>query len=92
MIISNYLKMNYTELEDEISKQKKKIDSAKETIRLLRKLQIAVEAEAEKKKPQNSEVTQTQAGKPNNQNIQNPQSTSTQKPELERKSFNGSFR
>ena len=41
MIISNYLKMNYTELGQEIDKQKKKIESAKETIRLLEKLQVA---------------------------------------------------
>lgn len=40
--ISKYLKMNYQELENEISKQNKKIASAKETISLLKKLQVAV--------------------------------------------------
>ena len=39
--ISNYLKMNSEELEKEISKQNKRIASAKETIALLKKLQIA---------------------------------------------------
>jgi hypothetical protein len=52
MIISNYLKMNYTELEQEIDKQKKKIESAKETIRLLEKLQVAEVANQNHKKSQ----------------------------------------
>ena len=42
--ISNYLKMNAEELENEINKQNKKISSAKETISLLKKLQIAANA------------------------------------------------
>jgi len=50
MMISNYIKMNYDELAQEINKQKKKIESAKETIRLLEKLQIA---EMAKQKQQN---------------------------------------
>ena len=63
MIYSNYLKMTNEELEKEISKQKKKIDDAKETIRLLRKLQLAAEAEAEKKKQQTSQPEQPQKPK-----------------------------
>ncbi len=39
--ITNYLKMNGSQLEEEISKQNKKIQAAKETISLLKKLQIA---------------------------------------------------
>lgn len=46
--ITKYLKMNYEELDNEISKQNKKINSAKETISLLRKLQIADEAKSKK--------------------------------------------
>lgn len=42
--ISNYLKMNYEELEKEIAKQNKRIASAEETIALLKKLQIASNA------------------------------------------------
>ncbi len=42
--ISNYLKMNSEELEKEITKQNKRIASAKETIALLKKLQIASNA------------------------------------------------
>ena len=39
--ISNFLKMTAEELENEISKQQRKINSAKETIALLKKLQVA---------------------------------------------------
>ena len=39
--ISNYLKMTAEELESEINKQQRKINSAKETIALLKKLQVA---------------------------------------------------
>ena len=39
--ISNYLKMNSSDIEKEISRQMKKISSAKETIALLKRLQIA---------------------------------------------------
>lgn len=50
--ISNYLKMNYEELEKEIAKQNKRIASAKETIALLKKLQIASNtANANNQKP-----------------------------------------
>ncbi len=42
--ISSYLKMSYSELEEEINKQSKKIAAAKETISLLKKLQIAANA------------------------------------------------
>lgn len=73
MIISNYLKMTHAELEEEILKQRKKIDTAKETIKLLRKLQIASVAESEKKKQQNPQSTQSQMA--------------THEPE--RKAFNG---
>ena len=52
MNYSPFLKMNYEELEIEISKQKKKIESAKETIKLLKKLQIAELAESDQKKTQ----------------------------------------
>ena len=43
-MLSNYLKMNAEQLEEEIAKQNKKISSAKETISLLKKLQIAANA------------------------------------------------
>lgn len=46
--ISKYLKMNSEELEIEISKQNKKIASAKETISLLKKLQIAADNSTKK--------------------------------------------
>ena len=42
--LTNYLKMNAEELENEINKQHKKITSAKEIISLLKKLQIAANA------------------------------------------------
>ena len=41
MNISEYVKMNYAELESEIIKQKKKIKAAQDTIKLLEKLQVA---------------------------------------------------
>ena len=50
MAISNYLKMNYGELGKEIEKQNRKIKAAQETIKLLRKLQIAESANSEKRK------------------------------------------
>lgn len=50
MVISNYLKMNYDSLGKEIEKQNKKIKAAQETIKLLRKLQIAESASSEKRK------------------------------------------
>ena len=42
--ITAYLRMNNDQLAEEISKQKRKITSAQETISLLKKLQIAAEA------------------------------------------------
>ncbi len=48
--ISKYLKMNFEELEAEINKQNKKIASAKETISLLKKLQIATNANVKKER------------------------------------------
>ena len=62
MMISNYIKMNYAELGQEINKQKKKIESAKETIRLLEKLQIAENA---KQKPQNHPIANSVQGENN---------------------------
>ena len=59
MTISNYIKMNYEELAQEITKQKKKIESAKETIRLLEKLQIA---EMAKQKTQNHQSVNSTNG------------------------------
>ena len=59
MTISNYIKMNYEELAQEITKQKKKIESAKETIRLLEKLQIA---ETAKQKSQNKQFVNSTNG------------------------------
>lgn len=53
-IISNYLKMTATELEEEITRQNKKISSAKETITLLKKLQIAANASSDSKHKSNS--------------------------------------
>ena len=57
MVISNYLKMNYDELGKEIEKQNKKIKTAQETIRLLRKLQVAESASSEKRKPENTNLS-----------------------------------
>lgn len=42
--ISSYIKMNNSQLAEEINKQKQKIASAQETIALLKKLQIAGDA------------------------------------------------
>lgn len=50
--LSNFLKMNAEELEQEINKQNKKIQSAKETIFLLKKLQIAANATSTNTNPQ----------------------------------------
>ena len=75
MIISSYLRMTVEELEKEICKQKKKIESSKETIKLLRKLQIAASAEADQKKPQQSPSSKPafdQPAKQQNQKAQNP--------------------
>ena len=47
MTISSYLKMDYEALEKEINKQNRKIENAKETIRLLKKLQVAEKAKTE---------------------------------------------
>ena len=44
MTVGTYVKMNSAELSKEIDKQKKKIKSAQETIRLLEKLMIAENA------------------------------------------------
>ena len=44
MNISNYTRMNYQELSQEIDKTKKKIKTLQEQIRLLEKLQIAEQA------------------------------------------------
>ena len=41
--ITGYLKMNNAQLSEEITKQKKKIAAAQETISLLKKLQIAAD-------------------------------------------------
>lgn len=71
MIISNYLKMNYDELGQEIVKQKKKIETAKETIRLLEKLQIAVTAQANQQKQQNGNPSNQQNNNISNQQKQN---------------------
>lgn len=53
MLISNYIKMNYNELGEEITKQRKKIAAAKETIKLLEKLQIAEQAKQNMPEQQN---------------------------------------
>lgn len=46
--ISKFLKMNSEQLGDEINKQNKKIANAKETISLLKKLQIAADSNSVK--------------------------------------------
>jgi hypothetical protein len=48
MNISAFIKMNSNDLSVEIEKQKKKIKSANETIKLLEKLQIAENAKSGK--------------------------------------------
>ena len=60
MVISNYLKMNYDELGKEIEKQNKKIKAAQDTIKLLRKLQIAESAGSEKKKSEPATTSSNQ--------------------------------
>ena len=54
MILSKYLKMNFDELGKEIEKQNKKIKSAQETIKLLRKLQVAESSSSEKRKSEST--------------------------------------
>ena len=49
--LSNYLKMDFNELEKEISKQQRKLTSVKETIVLLRKLQVATQSTNENHQP-----------------------------------------
>ncbi len=61
--ISNYLKMTADELENEINKQQRKINSAKETIALLKKLQVAASvnpANQQKQKVQNQQPAKPQ--------------------------------
>ena len=53
MLISNYLKMNYDELSKEIEKQNRKIKAAQETIKLLKKLQVAETVNASHKGTEN---------------------------------------
>ena len=60
MNIATYLKMNYEELGIEIEKQNKKIKSAQEVIRLLKKLQIAESATSEQKQRQKTETMNPQ--------------------------------
>jgi len=57
MQISNYVKMDYGQLAKEIEKQTKKIKTAQETIKLLKKLQIAETANSERKKTDNTQDT-----------------------------------
>ena len=72
--IANYLKMTAEELENEINKQQRKINSAKETIALLKKLQVAASVSTsttQKPKPQPVQPTSTQAiPKPVQQNAE----------------------
>ncbi len=84
MNYSPFLKMNYEELEIEISKQKKKIESAKETIKLLKKLQIAELAESDQKKTQqlpSSKPEFDQTAKQQNQQTKKPQQPVPSKPQ-----------
>jgi hypothetical protein len=55
MNISAFIKMNSNDLSVEIEKQKKKIKTANETIKLLEKLQIAENAKSGKPISTNSE-------------------------------------
>lgn len=52
-IISNYLKMNTSDIEKEISRQMKKITAAKETIALLKRLQVAAAGNVQHRSPVN---------------------------------------
>ena len=56
--ISNYLKMTADELESEITKQQRKINSAKETIALLRKLQVAASVNTTNQQKQKVQMQQ----------------------------------
>ena len=63
--IANYLKMTSAQLEEEINKQNKKITSAKETISLLKKLQIAAsvsERNQQQRPPQVNQMKGDQNG------------------------------
>ena len=58
--LSAYLKMDNSELAEEIVKQKRKISSAQETIALLKKLQIAGDAIARTRQSQHQQNAGTQ--------------------------------
>ncbi len=62
--ITNYLKMSSAELEEEISRQKKKINTINENIQLLKRLQVAANAspKSNKSAPVNSNFQQPQKG------------------------------
>lgn len=62
--LSKYLRMNSIELEEEINRQTKKIASIKETISLLKKLQIAEDSTNSKQK--HPVPTFTESDKSNN--------------------------
>ncbi len=67
--LSNYLKMTAEELDSEITKQQRKINSAKETIALLKKLQIAANVNIgnqQKQKTQNAPQPQQQMAQQQN--------------------------
>lgn len=49
--IATYLKMNSSDLENEIARQAKKITAAKETIALLKRLQIAAAGNTQQRTP-----------------------------------------
>ena len=61
--ISNYLKMNSSDIEKERSRQMKKITAAKETIALLKRLQIASAGNVQQRTP----VKQVEGGTENGQ-------------------------
>lgn len=81
MNYSAYLKMNASQLEDEISKQKSKIKNINETIALLKKLKIAAEVSEKSQndkseKMQSEQITKTENPKPQQTNI--PKNTDEQ--------------
>lgn len=57
--ISNYIKMNNSQLAEEINKQRRKISSAQETIALIKKLQIAGEAISRNRQAQDQRNAET---------------------------------
>ena len=62
--IATYLKMNTADIEKEISRQMKKIASAKETIALLKRLQVAAAGNVQQRPPEKAQEGGIENGQP----------------------------